>query len=414
MYDILDAAEKAKDAIEALDKVIDTMKDDVSKIEESHLKNIVIQDIPGNLKDYSEYIKSITSIEPKSLVDDALLHIGSTIDRLTSDGTKPDTHMGHSISPHLLKKNLFISTKITLEALLKHLSEKSGGLILSSEFANWLAFLSGGMKSVQARSTITDIYDVPRQYTYSTKTDGEIILNEPFVSICGAMTLSSFKKLTNEDDITSGFLARFLLFTPKKSLAKIAALPDYQSSESIYKTKQEMLSYLLTYPETICYTLTDAARNYFESYHYQLETETKNFSAKESSIIEPFFKRWSPYILKIAMLMRFAKDKESTIIDEYDIYNAAIIVKAASASTGWLVREHITKPREDRDKDIILTYLAENNGSRTWGEISTCKRIKEGGSKKYEALLKQLVDDGKISVTNTGIRPKKLITYTLI
>ncbi len=362
------------------------------------LNELCFSKLPGNLSDYAELLSVRTG---KKLDDDfreAVDSVGTiALNEIKSQGLSLDDCF-YKIPVHLIDRSIFIPARITLEALLDYMAFRGGGLILSSEFSTWLAFVSGGGRGLQARATLTDLYDVPKRYAYSTKTDGTTALERPFLSMCGAMTYSSFKELATSESIQSGFLARFLLFTPPPVETSIPALPMATNGKKIYDAKKEMFDLLIAVPSEKRYWLTERAKKHFECTHGQLEAYVKKFSIDNSDLIEPFFRRFSPNILKIAMLMQYAKDPSSTMIDEWSIHNALLVVDCAFMSTKWLIHEHISGTNFDDQVKVVLEYIANNKGQRTWDELIKSHKI-QGGAKKYEAILKYLKNEGRISIT---------------
>ncbi|KHK00311.1 DUF3987 domain-containing protein [Desulfovibrio sp. TomC] len=362
------------------------------------LNELCLAKLPGNLSDYAELL----SIRAEKKLDDdfkkAIDSVGTlALNEINSQGLSLDDCF-YKIPVHLIDRSIFIPARITLEALLDYIAFKGGGLILSSEFSTWLAFVAGGGRGLQARATLTDLYDVPKRYAYSTKTDGTTALEKPFLSMCGAMTYSSFKELATSESIQSGFLARFLLFTPPPVETSIPAWPTAKDGKRIYDAKKEMFNLLMTAPVEKEYLLSEDAKEYYEGIHGELEEYVKKFSIDKSDLIEPFFRRWSPYILKIAMLMQYSEDPASTEINDKSIYNALQVVACAFMSTKWLIHEHISGTSFDDQVKVVLEYLANNKGERTWGELIASHKIK-GGAKKYGAVLRHLKNEGRISIS---------------
>lgn len=362
------------------------------------LNELCLEKLPGNLSDYAEHLSIRTG---KKLDDDfrkAVDSVGTiALNEIQSQGLSLDDCF-YKIPVHLIDRNIFIPSRITLEALLDCIAFKGGGLILSSEFSTWLAFVAGGGRGLQARATLTDLYDVPRRYAYSTKTDGTTALEKPFLSMCGAMTYSSFQELATSESIQSGFLARFLLFAPPPSDSSTQALPTAINGKKIYDAKKEMFNLLITAPRERNYWLTEEAKEYYKGIHGKFEEYAKKFSIDKSDLIEPFFRRLSPYILKIAMLMQYAEDPTAEEINDKSIYNALLVVDCAFMSTKWLIHEHISGTSFDGQVKVVLEYLANHKGQCTWGDLLASHKIK-GGAKQYKLILGYLENEGRISIT---------------
>jgi len=409
---IENAISAAKNALSKLIEVLVEKYENQTPFNLNELNGLPLQDLPGNLGDYTGHLSVASGKQNDSHFRQTIIEIENFVHGCWANHKGVDVKDFYNLPLHLLNRNIFLPTRTTLEALLEHLSVNGGGLILSSEFSNWLAFMSGGMKSLQARSTLTDLYDVPRRYTYATKKEGITSIIEPFISICGALTYSSFKKLITEEDILSGFLARFLLFTPKPTEQKALALPEGKDGQKIYASKRNMLEYLMKVPEEICYSLDEDATTWFKKWHQSLDSFVEEYSKDKSELIEPFFKRWSPYILKIAMLMQFAQDKSANSISGISIYNALLVVNSAFESTKWLIYEYITKSKVEDQIDIVMKFIANHKGSCTYAQLSGSHKIKteDGGSKKYDEILKILVSNKCVTITPGEKKNDNVIT----
>ncbi|MYL84059.1 DUF3987 domain-containing protein [Desulfovibrio aerotolerans] len=411
-YQIEDMALRARGALHTFADVLEKKYHPQAPFTLNDLAGVTLKDLPDQLVDYTEYLAEAAGIQGDVTFESTIIDI----DKQYHSHLVINEHYQHQdfncIPLHLYKRNIFLPTRATLEALLEILSVDGGGVIISSEFSTWLTALSGGTRGLQIRATLTALYDVPHQYTHSTKTDGTKHIIEPYISINGSLTYSSFKSLITEEDITSGFLARFLLFTPKPNEKRAPALPQGQNGQHIHDAKKAMLKYLLDSPDEISYRLTDESKQWFEDWHNQLEGLIEAYSKEKSDLIEPFFKRWSPYILKIAMLMQFSLNPSSDEIELKSLYNALRVVECAFKSTKWLIHEVVTKSKTERELESIMKYLADNGGTRTHNEICSSRRIKEANTKKYDALLAILKDAGRITIASK--KPKKDSIITMV
>ncbi len=165
-------------------------------------------------------------------------------------------------------EDIVLPNKITAEALLSHLSAGHGGAIFTSEFGAWLQNFDKS-HNTDLKAIFTELYDVPQSYRYKTKSQGDFILERPFFSICGVSTLSWLKANLKPDDVSSGFFARFLLFTPPHQDEIPPALPrvikpsDPHAEWMIKKTLENI-------EDSYCYKLSGSAKSQFEYIHNQL------------------------------------------------------------------------------------------------------------------------------------------------
>lgn len=304
----------------------------------------------------------------------------------------------------LYEKNIFLPTRTTFPALLDVLSKKNGGLILSSEFGTWLQQLTGGISSTSMRSTMADLYDVPRFYETATKTDGSIILEEPFVSICGATTHSQIAKLLNEEDVLSGFLPRFLLFLPpvKDDIPK--ALPSQGVNIKYSNVESDMIKFLTRINDRKEFSLSEEAKVAFNNIHESMYDQVRNETKQIKDYVEPFLRRWSPYILKIAMLLHLAKDQNTTVLDRLDIEGGGHVVACAYKSTKWLLTNFILESEVAKRSKVILRYIAKEGGS--------CLRPKllQGNGNfnadEIDKIIKYLEETGRIIIVANKLKTK--------
>ncbi|OLN26308.1 hypothetical protein DVDV_2756 [Desulfovibrio sp. DV] len=304
----------------------------------------------------------------------------------------------------LYEKNIFLPTRTTFPALLDVLSKKKGGLILSSEFGTWLQQLTGGISSTSMRSTMADLYDAPRLFETATKTGGVITLEEPFISICGATTHSQIAKLLNEEDVLSGFLPRFLLFLPPVKDDIPNALPSVNVNSKYSRIESDMLKFLTSIHDRKEFLLSNDAKIAFNDVHKMMYDRVRGETKQIKDYIEPFLRRWSPYILKIAMLLHLAEDQKSTILDRKDIEGGGYVVECAYTSTKWLLTNFILESEVAKRSKVILRYIAKENGS--------CLRPKLlQGNKNFNAdeidkIIKYLEETGQIIIVADTLKTK--------
>ncbi len=113
------------------------------------------------------------------------------------------------------------------------------------------------------------------------------------------------------NDVTTGFAARFLIFTPPHSNIIPPGLPAEITKESLLaeeKFKSVLENILKEVGYSKSYSFTEDAKTCFdnasgEGFHQQIHNLAKSHKFEE--ILEPYLKRWSPYLLKLAMLISF-------------------------------------------------------------------------------------------------------------
>jgi hypothetical protein len=116
-------------------------------------------------------------------------------------------------------------TDITSERLVELMVDKPDGLFCFSEMGEFLQKLERSY-SQGFKEMLTDMYDCPAQYIRETKTSGKFLIKQPAPSIIGASTLGWLQKHLKDEDMLSGFLARFLFCIVRAPRTPIA-IPEF-------------------------------------------------------------------------------------------------------------------------------------------------------------------------------------------
>lgn len=294
-------------------------------------------------------------------------------------------------------KDVILPNKITAEALLQHLSVGHSGVILTGEFGAWLQNMEK-MHNTDLKAIFTELYDVPPSYRYKTKTQGDHILENPYFSIYGVSTLAWLKENLKPNDVTSGFFARFLLFAPPHYECIPQALPKAKASVDI-TVELRVKRILENMAERYEYKLTSSAKSVFESAHGALYSMSKSYSERCQDILDPYLKRWSPSILKLAMIMRLFEDPTSQEISDTAINAAMAVVLPAIKSTAQLFEGELGESEHQRKCRLILKWIhkrIQKEKDPTWAALISSE-ILDGGSTMYEYPMKTLVEGGQVN-----------------
>lgn len=303
----------------------------------------------------------------------------------------------------LQSKNPILSSRATAEAFTEELSTGQAGQIIASELGAWLKNMNASHAG-SVKQILTDFYDVPDSYSYRTRGKGSVIVQEPHITVNGVSTLDWIKSNLLEDDVTSGFLARFFLFYPPQIQLIPAALPQKNDTtrlnsiignfENIFQQYRELAS-------PVEYTLTDETKLLFETYHNALYKVLYNETDRTQQILEPFVKRWSPGLLKIAMLMQAVREPLSKRIEVESLQAAQSIIDYAVKSTSFLFRTELGESEHARKCRKIVEYIAKRKGQCTWGQLLSSHTL-NGGTKEYEYHCQTLEESGQLTINSAN------------
>ena len=305
-----------------------------------------------------------------------------------------------------------LPTKITAEAFLDYLGHGHTGMMLSSEFQALLQSMQKKYNS-DFKAILTDFYDVPHTRRYVTK-GMQRIINRPMITICGVST-ATMRIDTSPEDMASGFLPRFLFFAPPKSEGIPPFLPqrhniDYASINRFRDAVNNVVHLIDTEGGTREYSLSPEARIFGAQIHEQLFDLKKECSSRMESIIDPFIKRWSPYLIKIALLYELLDNPNSCEISGASILKAENFLMTAVRSTIKLFSGELGESEFQRSARLVYEYIAKRSQA---GETAKYSRIVKseklnGNTKEYDEVLMYLESTEQIVCINPGVSNKKL------
>ena len=302
----------------------------------------------------------------------------------------------------LSKKNVVLPTKMTAEAFLEYISQGHEGVIISSEFGGWLQNLDKNYNN-DFKAIMTELYDIPIFYRYKTRTQGDCVLEKPYITICAVSTLSWIRSNIKPTDVPSGFFARFILFTPPFDDEIPPALPrprddSHQEKEDEFK---EFFRHVL---ECIgaqrSFTLSKDAKGIFEQRHALIYAALETCSNDIMEFLQPYAKRWSPSILKIAMIMQLFIDPEKKEITREAVKAASDFLIPAINSTIALFEGELGESAHQTKCRILLDWIKKRIERDKLpvkrNAVLASKQLK-GGVKEYDMVLEHLIEQGKIT-----------------
>jgi len=333
---------------------------------------------------------------------------------ILQDDTKFEDEVKKEILMESLKRPM-LPTRITTEFLIKHLAQGHQGMILSSELGEWLGNMQKN-HNVDLKQIFTYFYDVDiAPYEHRTKHCGNYIVKQPFVTINGVSTIDWVQNQVKADDIFSGFFARMLLFAPpfENKIPHARPKKKEMSAEGI-KAKKEIAKTLEHLGE-IEFSFSEETAAQFDNIHEALYEMVRidKYDEKCQKFLEPYLKRWSPYVLKLAMIFRVIEDPLSNELSISSIKAATELIRVAIKSTAKLFKNELGESEDQRKQrkvyDWIVKRSRENKKAPYFALIKS--RVLDGGSKEYDEVLETLINAGKIECLNPKTENKKDYEY---
>src|SRR5690606_24692282 len=278
--------------------------------------------------------------------------------------------------------NIVLPTKLTAEAFLEYLGQGHQGAIYASEFGGWLQNLDKSHNN-DFKAILTEFYDVPSYYRYKTKTQGDCIIETPYISICGVSTMPWITANLKPSDVPSGFFARFLIFVPPYQDGIPSAFPallDNSCIDAEHKFKDLISKILESIGEQRSFHLDDDARQLIEKFHIYIYQIPKTYSDRAEEILQPYLKRWSPYLIKLSMITQLFINYETDRIGSAAVISAMSLLIPAMKSTAMLFEGELGESEHQRKCRIIFEWM--------------CQKIKDTGKpiKRHTVISSKKLD----------------------
>ncbi len=284
-----------------------------------------------------------------------------------------------------LENDYVYPNEFSSEALLELLQERPQGLFCWSEFGGVLEQFNRSYM-IGTKEMLTDLYDCPQRHTRHLKKD-IITIENPCISILSASTVAWLNSKLREDDIMSGFLARFVYVsgTEPSKLLPIPPVPD-PAVQSELVSQLEQISRVEGEV-----TLSQEAKEMYEDWYTQHKTATEK--EQDFERIAPFLSRLETYLLKFAMLYQISED-HSCEIQVHNMKMARDLVEMLRVNIRCLLDTGLVFSQEERDVQKALKIIKQEPGI----DRSSLLRKFRHGKMRLDDAVATLVDREDIRV----------------
>ncbi len=140
----------------------------------------------------------------------------------------------------------------------------------------------------------------------------------------------------------------------------LAGVPVYVEQD--YSTENAIREILKDIPQDKLWGLSGSGKRSFESIHQGLYGGMERQDEVTKEFLSPYLKRWSPYILKIAMILQPFINNGTDEIGEQAIMEANSVVEYAIKSTIFLFQNELGETQQQKKQRKILEYIAKRGG----------------------------------------------------
>lgn len=285
------------------------------------------------------------------------------------------------------------------EAFVEMMADNPSTYIFKDEFAGLLAAMQKAYMS-DLRDLLCTLYDC-KDYHRKLRTSqrnkvSSFDIRDPYLTMAGATTLTSFKEHTQTLDVTSGWLLRYLYFCPdymKESRPfREAVCEDHDLQNHLYlrlsclrdnliqtmfdsETGTEYFAQMSMEPE---------AWEYFKTWQLEKEAEVALRRNKTENAI---FGRLTIYALKLAMLFTLGRSdfEVQNVGDEANPQYSSTPISLAHVKEACRLICDYFLPTER----ILVEEVAANEEKNLQVKIINCLR-RNGGKLRQRDLLRQL------------------------
>lgn len=182
------------------------------------------------------------------------------------------------------------------ESLLEGLQEKPEGVMFYDEFASLLAHLNRDY-AAPARALLTSLYSCDQVYqrTTGTTVKRNFTVQNTFINIAAASTISWLKKEAKADALEGGFLPRFIFVAETERQTPIAFQPP--SDQLKRNALVSRLASLSRWPEQPAIYTPEALEAFKAFYH-----EFISAAMSKNERLHPFITRLVTYLHKLAII----------------------------------------------------------------------------------------------------------------
>ena len=330
---------------------------------------------------HEEILKEAEDAEKRYLLDKGLEQIeGKAKDAIFAD---------------IFRKDVLLPNLTTAGGLLQDLSRGRGGTIFLHELSVWLSKMETSYNE-GLKELFTYLFDVPKTFDIKAKTEGTIRIERPFVNIFSLSALDGIKDQIKLSDIGSGFFARFLIFLPEKIEETPPALPTITDRSRIDAARDKVREILMiAASQKRVYSLSPDTKKMFKLIHDKMYEDFKKYHESAQKILEPYLKRWSPYLLKLAMIFQPFFEKEvgrnNQVLECPALLASSSVMELAICGTKHLFSHELGQSPHQVKCKKVRDYIAKQEG-----RVSRAKLIKsgclDGGSLDYDYVIKTLLD----------------------
>ena len=315
---------------------------------------------------------------------------------LADSGERKSTPMDYA--EEACPKGLRLANDYSPEALIADLDERqqARGIAFIDEAGRLLGTMRKHQYGEGMKDLLNNLWDTPNEIDRKLM-KATFHLESVYLNILMATTRSRFVDVVSPEDITSGFLARFLPVIPAE---KVKWRPVKRISPEIEGERNVLIAdlgalhtYLAQSPRAM--EITDAALEVLNNNEENLLDWAKR--EYHSDLLYPFAFRLSEYCFRLSIIHAVSEDQE--IVDLPHALSAIQMVEQRKENARTVVVD-LTATKDAREAEKLF-QLIENNPP----DISRRDVCRRGSlnARRVGELAEYLRDQGRIKIKTEGL-----------
>ena len=303
-------------------------------------------------------------------------------------------------------ERIIFPADLTAEALIKMLSENERGFLAAGEFGSVLNSLEKSYNK-DLKPLLTNIYDCPALIEVARLTRENISVENPYLSLLGASTITWIRNNISVSDLESGFFSRFLFAIVNKnrkgfvSLLNLNSLtynsPDYFDIRSVYDfTTSISGEHILE--------IDEEASKLYKYYEKEKYFELMKLAGTSKDLELSFRGRLIVSTLKIAGILSVIEQR--FVITKNEMLNAIKISEYFEKNISKLLEDELTEKSEFQLKEEKIFKIIKESKQIKRSELLRKKIV--GSSKEFDVIIQNLTEKELVEVvTNYNQQNRK-------
>lgn len=296
----------------------------------------------------------------------------------------------------------------TNEAFQEILRESSRGLIVHQELGSLLKQLNRGY-SGDSKEFLTAVYDVPYSYEIARISRGSILLERPYLSMLAATTREWLLDNMHENDLRSGFYARWIYCIRHNNEKEFVSFFDLASQSPHFSAvdTKAVFERLVSLPETSL-SYTTKAMNLHKQYEKEFWSGLQYLSDNEEL---SFKARLLVTSFKIAGILALTNNHSK--VEEQDVKDAILLTNYYKSNSEELIHNELTRTALQGNAKTVYEILQRNpEGRMKHRDLLPLTHL---DAEPFREAIEYLEQIGKIEIAlSNNVRGKKGQIYIIL